>query len=219
MTKRILMTVAALLALANAANAASGRVTDRTERWDMSVQTRYTTSHDYDGANNTKLHLDDDLGWGFEFGYNMNEKINLGFLMSWRTISYNATYYDATDPTTQLNYGGWLDTGSLAAIGTWYILPRTVTPYINGNIGWTMVDTNIVADYYTGCWYDPWWGYICNGYTSTYGWDGLSYGGGVGLRFEPNEAVFFQVGYEVNWLDLNGADNFEMFRVDLGFTN
>jgi hypothetical protein len=82
-----------------------------------------------------------------------------------------------------------------------------------------MIDTNIVADYYTGCWYDPWWGYVCNGYTSTYGWDGLSYGGGVGLRFEPNEAVFFQVGYEKNWVDLDSVDGFDMFRVDLGFTN
>ena len=82
-----------------------------------------------------------------------------------------------------------------------------------------MVDTNIVADYQVGCWYDPWWGYICNGYTSTYGWDGLCYGAGAGVRWEPSEAVYIQVGYEWNELDLSNTNQFQMFRVDLGFTN
>lgn len=218
MKGRILVVAALALAAANVASAEI-RVTDRTQRWDLSVETRYTTSHDYSGAYGTQLSLEDDLGWGFGFAYNMSEKFSLGFLMSWRSISYNATYFAETNLIDPLYYGGWLDVGTFAAMGQWNLLPKTLTPYVNGGIGWTLVDTNIVADYYTGCWYDPWWGYICDGYTSTYGTDAASFAAGAGLRFEPTDTVFIQVGYERNWLDIDGVDSFDIFRVDLGFTN
>ena len=84
--------------------------------------------------------------------------------------------------------------------------------------GWTYLDSNIIDDYGgTFCWWDPWWGYVCNGYTSTYGADGVSYALGAGVRFEPTESVYIQVGYESDWLDLNTADQFNIFRVDVGF--
>jgi opacity protein-like surface antigen len=218
MKGRIIAVAALALTIASVANAAL-RVTDRAQRWDLSVETRYTDSHTFDGANNTKLALDDDLGWGFQFGYNVNERFNIGFLMSWRSISYTATYYDATDQATALNYGGWLDTGTFAALGQFNLLPKTFTPYVNGGIGWTLIDTNIVADYYTGCWWDPWWGYICDGFTSTYGTDTASFLVGVGVRFEPSEVVFIQAGYEKAWLDDASTDGFNMVRICLGFTN
>jgi opacity protein-like surface antigen len=215
--KALLGVTAAVLALANVATA--GQVTDRTERWDLSVTTRYTLEHDFDGDMGTSVHLDDDLGWGFSFGYNMNERFNLGLLMSWRSISYSADFVDATDATNVGSYGGWLDTGTFALMGQFNLLPTTFTPYVNGGIGWTLIDTNIVADYTVGCWWDPWWGYVCDDFTSTYGTDAASFLVGAGIRIEPNETVFIQFGYERAMLDVDNADTFDMFRVDLGFTN
>lgn len=218
MKGRIFAVAALALTVASVASA-ERRVTDRTERWDLSVETRYTTSHDYTGSYGTALSLEDDLGWGFGFSYNMNEKFSLGFLMSWRSISYTATYFAATDLVDPLYYSGWLDVGTISAMGQWNILPSTFTPYVNGGIGWTLVDTNIVASYQTGCWYDPWWGYVCDGYASTYGTDAASFAAGAGIRIEPNDTVFIQVGYEMDWLDIDGVDGFDIFRVDVGFTN
>jgi len=218
MKGRILAVAALALVFANVASAEI-RMTDRTQRWDLSLETRYTTSHDFSGDRGTSLELDDDLGWGFGFGYNVNERFSLGFLMSWRSINYKATYFASTDLVDPLYYGGEMDTGTFAVMGQWNILPKTLTPYINGGIGWTLVDTNIVADYQTGCWYDPWWGYVCDGYASTYGTDAASFAAGAGIRFEPNDAVFIQVGYEKDWLDIDNVDGFDMFRVDVGFTN
>lgn len=220
MKVRILVVAALALLAANVAAAQSKiKETDRAQNWDLSIQTRYTSSQDYSLPKNTNLSIDDDLGWGFGFSYNMNERFSLGMLIAWRSVNYDATYSDATDTSTIDNYGGQLDTGTFAAMGQWNVLPKTLTPYVNGGIGWTMVDTNIVADYQVGCWYDPWWGYICNGYTSTYGEDAASYALGAGVRFEPSEAVFIQVGYEMDWLDLDNVDSYNIFRVDVGFTN
>lgn len=215
----ILAVAAFALLMANVASAEI-RPTDRTERWDLSIETRYAGSSDYSGKYNTGLELDDDLGWGFGFGYNMNERFSLGMLFSWRSVNYKATRENATDPNVVTDsYGGQLDTGTFAAMGQWNILPKSFTPYVNGGIGWTLIDTNIVADYQTGCWYDPWWGYVCSGYTSTYGTDCASFALGAGLRLEPSEAVFIQIGYEMDWLDLDSVDSFDIFRVDVGFTN
>jgi opacity protein-like surface antigen len=219
MKGRIIAATSIAMVVANVASAEI-RITDRTQRWDLSIETRYTDSRTFDGDNGTSLELDDDLGWGFGFGYNLNERFNLGFLMSWRSISYTATYFDATDPANALKYGGWLDTGTFALMGQYNLMAKTFTPYVNGGIGWTLIDTNIVADYYAGCWYDPWWGYVCNGYTSTYGTDEASFALGAGIRLEPSDAVFIQVGYEKNWLEgSSNADGFDIFRIDLGFTN
>ncbi len=218
MKGRIIGLALMVLSIASVASA-EVRMTDRTQRWDLSIETRYTASHDFSGDHGAGLSLDDDLGWGFGFGYNMNERFNLGLLMSWRSISYDATFTDATDPSDIGHYGGWLDIGTFAAMGQFNLLPKTFTPYVNGGIGWTLIDTNIVADYQAGCWWDPWWGYICDGYTSTYGIDCATFVLGAGVRLEPSEAVFIQVGYERGWLDVDHVDSFDMFRVDLGFTN
>jgi opacity protein-like surface antigen len=211
--------------IASLAQASKVRLTERAQRWDLSVETRYSTSQDYssdvngDGTSDVGLEIDDDLGWGFGFAYNVNEKVNVGLLMSWRSIPYTATSSDETDPSNTRQYGGELDSGTIALMAQYNILPKTVTPYVNGGVGYTLVDTNIVADYYTGCWYDPWYGYICDGYTTTYGVDGASFALGAGLRIEPKGPVFIQIGYESDWLDVDQAEQFNIFRVDLGFTN
>jgi opacity protein-like surface antigen len=212
---------ATLLSTVASLAAAEIRTTDRVQRWDLSIETRYTDSRVFDGPQGSSLRLEDDLGWGFGFGYNLNERLRLGMLMSWRSINYDATFFNNADLTTPLYYGGWLDVGTFAATAQFNLLPKTFTPYVNGGIGWTLIDTNIVADYSAGCYWDPWWGYICNGYTSTYGTDTASFLLGVGARFEPSEAVFIQIGYERGWLDFDNNDGnyFDMIRVDLGFTN
>lgn len=203
------------LALAGTARA-ENTYTDRAQKWDFSIQTRYTPSRDFDGTHGSTVHLNDDLGWGFEFGYNVNERLNIGFLTSWRSVSYNATTIDATDATNVVGYNSWLDTGTFALTGTFNLLPKRFTPYVNGGIGWTMIDTNIAADYATGCWWDPWWGYVCDTYVSTYGTDAASYGFGAGMRLEVNPQMFIRVGYEHNFIDVSNADGADIFRVDVG---
>jgi len=205
-------TVMALAGTAQAENTYTGRA----QHWDFSIQTRYTDSRDFDGGNGTSVSLNDDLGWGFGFGYNANERFNIGMLMSWRSISYNATVVDATDPTDIVQYNSWLDTGTFAVTADWNILPKRFTPYINGMLGWTMIDTNIAASYQTGCWYDPWWGYVCDTYASTYGTDEGSWALGAGLRLEVNPQFFLRIGYEKDWINDATTDGFDIIRIDAG---
>jgi opacity protein-like surface antigen len=219
MIKRLIIVSALIAAMATPALAGQlGEPTIRAGHWDFSLQTRYTSSHDYDGPDGSSVSFNDDLGWGFGFGYNVNDRFSAGFLMSWRTVSYNATAVDATDATNTVNYSNWLDTGTIAATGTWNLLPKRFTPYVNGAIGWTMFDSNVASGIQTGCWYDPWWGYVCSNYATTYGTDAFSYAVGAGLRLEASGAFFVRVGYEYDGADLDNFDGINVFRVDAGLT-
>ncbi|HEX6790225.1 MAG TPA: hypothetical protein VF247_02855, partial [Candidatus Krumholzibacteria bacterium] len=137
---------------------------------------------------------------------------------SWRTIDYTATDVDQTDPLNTTSYSGWLDTGNFAASAIFNLLPKALTPYVQGTVGWAMVDTNIPSGFASGCWWDPWWGYICDGYATTYGEDGVAYSLGGGISLQPSEIFFVRVGYDRMWIDMDDAsDNADLFRVDAGF--
>lgn len=210
------MTVAVLAVAAEAQAQAWNDLSTRTRRWDFSVQTRYTGSRDFDGKFGSSVALDDDLGWGFAFDYNVNERLALGFTTAWRNVNYNATVADDGTPTGFQYYNSSLYTSTIGISGIFNLLPKRFTPYAAGGVGWTFVDTNIVADYQTGCWWDPWWGYICDTYATTYGTDAASFALGAGLRLGLSPQVFARIGYEHNWLDLDSVDGADIFRVDFG---
>ena len=213
--------LAAFLMITTAATVANAgellRPSNRTGFWDFTVQTRYSAAMDFTGAGGSKLELEDDLGWGFGVGYNLNERLNIGGFISWRTIDYTATDVNQTDLTTT-QYSGWLDTGNFAASAIFNLLPKAFTPYVQGTVGWAMVDTNIPSGLSGGCYWDPWWGYVCGTYSTTFGADGVAYSLGGGLSLQPLEIMFLRVGYDRMWIDIDGAaDSADLIRFDAGF--
>ncbi len=56
----------------------------------------------------------------------------------------------------------------------------------------------------TGCYWHPWWGYICSGYYRTFKGTDFSYGGGAGLRYDFPGGSFVRGSYSVYKLDIGG---------------
>jgi len=195
------------------------RTQSRAKRWEITLQTRYTASQDYTADNGSAMKFEDDLGWGFGFNYHFNQKFNLGMVFTWRGIDYQSTIVDADNPDNTRNYNGKIDTSILALAGEWNILPGKVSPYINGSLGWYHLDTNIYAGSIPGCWWDPWWGYVCGSYPTTYGTNSTAAGLGVGVRWETGDSFFLRVGYERGWVDIEGIDGSNLFRLDFGLLN
>ena len=209
----VLLLVLATAGLAQAAELA----TMREGHWDFSLQTRYVPSQDFEGQGGAALSINDDLGWGFGFGYNVSDQLNVGFNWTWRGMNYTATVAGAGEDAGEFaTYSNWLDTSTLALSGEYSLMRSKISPYVNGSFGWTFMDTNIVADYDYGCWWDPWWGYVCSGYEQTYGTETFTYSAGAGLRMELTPTVFMRIGYEHGWMDIDSYDGVDMFRVDLG---
>jgi len=133
-------------------------------------------------------------------------------------LDYTATIVNQDDPLDKQHYSGWLDTGNFAASAIFNLLPKAFTPYVQGTVGWALIDTNIPSGISTGCWWDPWWGYICDGYATTFGEDGVAYSLGGGLSLQPLDIFFLRVGYDRMWIDMDGAaKSADMIRVDAGF--
>jgi hypothetical protein len=88
---------------------------------------------------------------------------------------------------------------------------------VTASAGWAWIDTNIATGPpQTGCWWDPWWGYICTTFQNTKSLDGFSYGLGVGARYDINDQFAVKAAYRMQWVDLSNAsgtpdiDGFEL---------
>ena len=93
------------------------------------------------------------------------------------------------------------------------------TPFVEAGAGWTDVDSNIPSGPpTTGCWWDPWWGYICSSFYETYSETRTSYLYGVGVRWEMGSDMVLKGTYSLMNVDTNAATkDFEqdVLRFDL----
>src|SRR5262245_40972815 len=62
---------------------AGGKNSDRTETWEFTIPIRYISGPSVDFGHGSSIDIHDDLAWGFGFGYNFSEKMNLGFEIDW----------------------------------------------------------------------------------------------------------------------------------------
>ena len=114
----------------------------------------------------------------------------------------------ADTPNLEVAATGYLDVTSTQFNFTYNFMTKSFTPYVSGGFGWNWIDSNIPSGYnYGGCWWDPWYGYICGGYQSTYGTTAFTYGLGAGVRLEPKDNMFIRLGLNDNWQDL-GTNRF-----------
>ncbi len=198
--------------------------TRREGKWQFSIPITFTFSQSIDGQGGSSIDLNNDIGWGFNFGYHLNERFLLGFEATWLRAGYDATVVTdgdgdgAPDGTTRI--GGTLDATSLQAVGQFNILEGTLfTPFVRANLGMTYTDSNIASGPPQGsCWWDPWWGYICGSWIPTYDRTSFSFGGAAGVRADVSRSFFLELSFNGLWIDF--ADDTPLFdgiRVTAGW--
>lgn len=192
---------------------------DRSQRWEFYGGPRFTLGETIDFDGGSMLITEDEVGLGFGFAWNFDAHLQLGGDFSWNSVEYDATIVDADSPGNSAALSGELDTSSMNFVVGWNFLPGPLTPYANASLGWTWIDSNIVSGVGNGCWWDPWWGYICGPYASTYGDDEFSYGVGAGLRWDIGPSLFARFGYDHSWIDISnatGTPDFGSIRLEFG---
>lgn len=211
---RLASIVFALVACATVASAQS-----REGRWELSIGPLYQGSNalTFDGGST----LDTDSEWGFTsaFAYNLSDSLALNFGFQWTGVDYNAVVVRDDEGTTGIS--GTFDQWNTSAGLTFNFMEGPVVPYIGAGIGWMWVDTNIPNGLpTTGCWWDPWYGYICYTDYPTKTTDALSYQATAGIRFEYNPQAFVRLGYTSQWIDLDNATTtprFDVLTLDFGW--
>jgi opacity protein-like surface antigen len=224
MTAPVLVAAALAAALATApAHAEWGA--SRAQNWEFYIGANVLMSETIDFRGGSSIELDEDLGVALGFAYNVNEHLLLGGEMIFNSVSYEGVLPSADDPPAEARrILGELDIGSIAAMATWHFLPGTVTPYVSGSVGWTWIDTNIATGPPTiGCWWDPWFGYICRSTVNTRTEESFSYAVGAGMRWDfgwgGGFRGFGRVGYDRRWVDFSnstGSPALDAVRVEFG---
>lgn len=210
----------ALAGLAFGANDAQAQfsTSSRAGSWDFGLTITDQSSEVLYGQEDSSLDIASRVGWGLTALYNANDHLAVGLDFVWNRPNYEATRI-VEDPMAPDTVRSKLDMFSYEVKGVYHIVDGAFTPFVEASAGWTNMDSNIPDGPPTsGCWWDPWWGYICNSYYSTYSKTRFSYGGAVGFRFDMRGGVGIKASYGVKEIDTSNATesaSFENWRLEL----
>jgi opacity protein-like surface antigen len=208
----------ALLAGATTASAQG----DREGTWDFGFALFDTSSEALSGEAGAALDVEGDLGWGFTTSYNITNRLAIGGDFTWLSPDYKATtVVDNPGPIdTEYTVDAELDVATLHLKGTFYFMEGDFTPYVEAGGGWTRVDSNIAdGPPTTGCWWDPWWGYICTNFYDTYAETQTSWAYSIGLRWDVSTDFSVRGSYGIWEVDSNRSEDFEseVLRLEFGW--
>ncbi len=192
---------------------------DRPWETRLGVNYQTTASEDFDGG--TTAEFDSSTGFVVGIGRDLSKHFEIG-----ASFSYYERDYDA-DIAGDVPGEVFPVSGSLDAMGamfdlTYNLMPgRRLTPFFMTGLGWNWVDTKIpTAPPQVGCWWNPWYGYICTGFQDTKTVDGFTYQLGAGLRYQMNDSVSLNASYRMSWVEFpkaTGTPTFDAIQLILGW--
>lgn len=179
---------------------------DRTDTWEWSIAGIYQDSADSGAAGGSSVDVDSAFGLGVNLSYNFSNRLSVGADFEWLRPDYTATIISDDVPPQQstINYEFSQFNGRFK--GTLNFLEGPLTPYVEAGLGWTYIDSNVAdGPPVTGCWWNPWWGYICDNFYSTYSDTSFTYGGALGLRYQMRGGVVMKLSLNHYILDFGSG--------------
>jgi hypothetical protein len=163
------------------------------------------------------LDVDSQLGWGFSLGWNWTHRVNLSYRLLFTEPDYAATFVPE-DGVEQVTREHKMSKYSHQFNLTYHFMEGAFTPLVSAGIGVASVDSNVPTGAVEGgCWWDPWWGYICFTDWKTYSSTELAYSLGLGFRWDINTALFTRGSYSMEFIDLDsGSFDFGTFIFEMG---
>jgi outer membrane protein assembly factor BamD len=187
-------------------------------QWEATVGVIAANSSDVDFDGGTTAEIDSGFGFMAGAGYHVTDRLRVGSTFTFDSKDYSADVAGDT-PGETFAIEGSLDTMSLMFDAAYTFLTGPITPYVVGGVGWAWVDTNIAsAPPEVGCWWHPWWGYICTSWQDTRTVDGLAYEAGIGMRYNFSDSLAADGAYRMRWMDLEnatGTPSFDTLQLNL----
>ena len=190
----------------------------RDGRFETSVILAYQNGTEETSEGGSALDVDSTVGWGVSFGWNWTEKLNLSYKLAVTKPDYLATIVPEDTELGPQSIDYTMTKYSHQFNLTYNFSEKAFTPFVLAGVGWTKLDSNIITGPpQTGCWWDPWWGYICFSNWDTYSATKFAYNLGLGVRWDINNAIFTKAAYSREFLSLkNGTLNFDMAILEVG---
>lgn len=203
--------LAAVMLSANAAEAQYGHGRDGS--WDFGLTLVDQSAENLIGEQGSTLEIAGRTGWGITAMYNLNDYLAVGLDFGWNRPNYLATRI-IEEPMAPNTIRTKLDMFSYELKAALHFIDGPITPFVEASAGWTNMDSNIPDQPPTsGCWWDPWWGYICDSFYSTYSKTRFSYGGAAGLRADLGSGLGIKASYGVKEIDTSNATQAAVFNL------
>ena len=202
----VLVSVALLGATQGAGAQMMGGTGGTTGDWEFRVGPVFTESKTINFDGGSTAHLKSDTGIKLGAGYFVTDHLILGGNFAWGRSDFNGTVQGTNGATAYEN--GRVDLSTLMFDATYTLLEGPIKPFGVVGLGWNWASTNIASGPpQTGCWWDPWWGYICSGYQPTKGSTSFSYQIGGGVQFNFTKAFAVNADYRYTVIDLDNASS------------
>ena len=203
---------------------AAAQSADREGTWEAGIKPMDMPGEFIQGERGASLDVEGELAWGFFGQYNLNEHLAFAGEFSWSDPDYLARFPldpnpgQGLPPNTVVTVDSELDIWFTNFKAVYNFMDRDLTPYIELGYGWTSVDSNIQdgpAD--TGCWWDPWWGYMCASFYDTYSNTVTSVLYGVGIRWDMSDTSVLKLFYGERDTDLDRSENLKQDAYGIDF--
>lgn len=194
---------------------------DKSRTWEWSFAALYQESKSMSSTNGSSLDIDSEVGFGFNIGYNWTDHFAIGVDLDFLRPDYKATFVeDAIPPSVQvIDHEFSQFNGRIKA--TYNFLEGPFRPFVEAGLGWSYFDSNVAdGPPIVGCWWHPYWGYICDGFYNTFTETTFTYGVGVGFKYQFAGDTFLKLNYNVWELDGVGAagdSNLSGARLEYGW--
>jgi opacity protein-like surface antigen len=149
----------------------------------------------------TKMN-DTGLG-GFGFAYHFSDffSVHGDFMFGSATFSGNAP----VTPNTTIGFkqDAFIQTGRFNV--DYNIINRRLTPFVTAGIGYQYLETELNHGSVTTCWWDPWWGWVCDT-DHVHAWEtDFTWNVGGGLRWNVLDGLVVKAMAGATWLEYSGA--------------
>jgi opacity protein-like surface antigen len=190
----------------------------RDGRFESSAVAGFQNGADKIFTGGSQLDVDSEFGWGFSLGWNWTQNLNLSYRLLFSEPGYAATIVPEDDVINRRTIENSMSKYSHQFNLTYHFRDEGFTPLATVGVGVASVDSNVpngALD--AGCWWDPWWGYVCLADWETYSSTELAYNVGLGFRWDINNAIYTRGTYSLEFIDLDsGTLDFGTFLLELG---
>jgi opacity protein-like surface antigen len=195
---------------------------DNSGTWEWSISALYQDSKSMGSERGSSMKVDSAIGLGFNVGYYLTDHFSLGVDFDFLRPDYKATLVDDTvvpAETREINHELSQFNGRFKA--NYDFLSGPFRPFVEAGLGWSYFDSNVAdGPPVTGCWWHPYWGYICSNYYRTFSDTVFTYGVGAGFKYRFVGNSFLKLSVNTWTLDGIGAagdENLTGARLEYGW--
>ncbi len=160
----------------------------------------------FDGpfGQDVKVKMDDTGLGGFGIAWHFSDFFSMHGDFMFGGATFSGDLPTETGGTIHIKQDAFIQTGRFNI--DYNIINRRITPFVTAGIGYQYLETELThVPPSTVCWWDPWWGWICES-GHPYAWEtDFTWNVGAGFRWNITDNLFVKATGGANWLEYSGA--------------